>query len=139
MLPSFPSLLSDVSIIEPEFHHLGVRLQHHIICERDAMATNAKCCCFYYDRIDESVNSTNVIDISIGVAQFTKCNSSLNVIADTASISSVRWRKMKKEKEDEPKRGFTDSSERMPALPHNHNHSFHASHKNSNNKKGCPI
>ena len=63
MLPSFLSLYPDVSIIKPEFHHFGVRLQHHIICVRDARATNGKRFCFYFDRFDEAVNFATVINI----------------------------------------------------------------------------
>ena len=96
----------------------------------------------YAPKIKKSVKSVQMQRSSTvvqEVAHFTKCNSSPNVIADTASIPSVRKRKKKNENEEETKWCFTKTSARVPALPHNHNYSFHASHENQNNKSGCPI
>lgn len=51
--PSYLPLLPD--IMEPEFHQLGVRIQHLNIRVRDAIVTNPNGCCIYFGRFDEAL------------------------------------------------------------------------------------
>lgn len=49
-------------IMEPEYHQLGVRIQHLSVRIRDTIVTNPNGCCIYYGRFDEvfTVFLTNV-------------------------------------------------------------------------------
>ncbi|CAH8443183.1 unnamed protein product [Schistosoma turkestanicum] len=40
-------------IMEPEYHQLGVRIQHLSVRVRDTIVTNPNGCCIYYGRFDE--------------------------------------------------------------------------------------
>lgn len=42
-------------IMEPEFHQLGVRIQHLNIRIKDAIVTNPNGCCIYYGRYDDMI------------------------------------------------------------------------------------
>ena len=64
--PSFLPLLPD--IMEPEFHQLGVRIQHLNVRVRDAIVTNPNGCCIYFGRFDEVVISDTTIDTPDGVS-----------------------------------------------------------------------
>ncbi|BHF72511.1 interferon regulatory factor [Sparganum proliferum] len=52
---SFLPLLPDV--MEPEFHQLGVRIQHLNIRVKDSIVTNPNGCCIYFGRYDEASSS----------------------------------------------------------------------------------
>ncbi|VDK83017.1 unnamed protein product [Dibothriocephalus latus] len=56
---SFLPFLPDV--MEPEFHQLGVRIQHLNIRVKDSIVTNPNGCCIYFGRYDET-NSSAVPD-----------------------------------------------------------------------------
>ncbi|KAL5970336.1 Interferon regulatory factor 2 [Taenia solium] len=58
--PSYLPLLPD--IMEPEFHQLGVRIQHLNIRVRDAIVTNPNGCCIYFGRFDEALAANPATD-----------------------------------------------------------------------------
>uniref|UniRef100_A0A0R3X3C6 IRF tryptophan pentad repeat domain-containing protein n=1 Tax=Hydatigena taeniaeformis TaxID=6205 RepID=A0A0R3X3C6_HYDTA len=58
--PSYLPLLPD--IMEPEFHQLGVRIQHLSVRVRDAIVTNPNGCCIYFGRFDEALAANPVAD-----------------------------------------------------------------------------
>ncbi len=53
---AFLPLLPD--IMEPEFHQLGVRIQHLNIRVKDSIVTNPNGCCIFYGRYDEMAAPT---------------------------------------------------------------------------------
>ncbi|KAH9285023.1 Interferon regulatory factor 4 [Echinococcus granulosus] len=64
--PSFLPLLPD--IMEPEFHQLGVRIQHLNIRVRDAIVTNPNGCCIYFGRFDEVLASNPATDTADSIS-----------------------------------------------------------------------
>nr|CAH8830608.1 unnamed protein product [Trichobilharzia regenti] len=67
-VPGVVSLDQSLELIpEPEYHHLGIRIQHLNVRVRDTIVTNPNGCCVYYERFDEitSPNAPEPVEVLI--------------------------------------------------------------------------